>query len=169
MSARSRRARPPVEWDLETPTADDLIHLATRDVAATDDPGPTLMAAASLAVGNGLAAALGALSRKGHVVFVDSAGFDALAIWRTVEHERVVTLTIAGDEHARRLLAALPTATDGRPLPSLRTISSSGARLSPDAARGLEAALPGVTVLDAFDGDETEPRPPSAVADDPFV
>ena len=148
-------ATPPSEWEIEIPNAEDLIFLATHDVASgSTESGPTLLPAAPLAFGNGLALVLGALSAKGRVVFVDSEGFDPRLVWLAVEQERVVTLTIGGDAFARPLLAALPTATGGRPLTTLRTISSSGARLSRDVASGLEAALADVTILDAYDGPE---------------
>ena len=94
------------------------------------------------------------------MVFVDSAVFDPGLVWRTVDAERVVTLTIGGDSFARPLLAALPSATVGRSLTTLRTISSSGARLSRDVANGLEAALEHVTIVDAYE--ETDQRAPGA-------
>ena len=136
-------ATPPIEWEIETPSAEDLIFLATHDLAVEDsEPGETLLPAAPLALGAGLAAALRTLSAQGRVVFADSAGFDPQLVWRTVEQERVVTLTIGGDAYARPLLAALPTATMGRSLTTLRTISSSGAPLGLDVAARTRGRAP---------------------------
>lgn len=148
-------ATPPSEWEIEMPSADDLIFLATHDVASGGtESGATVLPVAPLAHGNSLATALDALRRRGTVVFVDAARFDPQLVWLTVEKERVETLTIAGDAFARPLLAALPTATGGRSLTTLRAISLSGARLSPDVARSLEAALPDVTILDEYQAPE---------------
>ena len=150
-------ATPPSEWEIETPSADDLIFLATHDLAAgSTESGETLLPVAPLAFGTGLAAALRTLSAQGRVVFADSAAFDPHLVWRTVEQERVVTLTIGGDADARPLLAALATATTGRSLTTLRTISSSGAPLGLDVASALEAALPNVTIVDSYEGPEQQ-------------
>ena len=102
-------ATPPADWEIEVPTADDLIAIATHDAsAATVERGMTLLPVAPLAQGDGFAELLGVLSGKGKVVFVDSPGFDPRLVWQTVEHEEVVALTIDGDVFARPLLAALP-------------------------------------------------------------
>ena len=105
-------ATPPADWEIEIPTADDLIAIATLDAsAATVDRAVTLLPVAPLAQGDGFAELLGVLSNKGRAVFVDSPVFDPDLVWRTVEQEGVAALTINGDEFARPLLAALP----GRP------------------------------------------------------
>ena len=148
-------ATPSIEWEIETPSAEDLIFLATHDLAVEGtETGETLLPAAPFAFSASLAAALRTLSAEGRVVFADSAGFDPQLVWRTVEQERVVTLTIGGDAYARPLLAALPTATSGRSPTTLRTISSSGAPLGLDVARALGAALPDVTILDEYEAPE---------------
>ncbi len=141
-------ASPPAEWEIEIPTADDLIAIATHDASsATGDPGITLLPAAPLAQGDGFAEVLGVLSSKGKVVFVDAPVFDAGSVWRTVEREGVVALTIDGDRHARQLLAALPAGPGVHALTSLRTIRSSDLPLGHDVAAALEAALPDVNVV----------------------
>jgi len=150
-------AVPPAEWEIETPSADDLIFFATHNAASgSTESRTTLLAAASLARGNGLAEALGTLSGTGSVVFVDSPGFDPQLVWQTVAKESVETLTIGGDAFARPLLAALPKALASGSLTTLRTISSSGARLSPDVASALKAALVHVNVLDSYDAAEQQ-------------
>jgi 3-oxocholest-4-en-26-oate---CoA ligase len=152
-------ATPPSEWEIEVPTADDLIAITTLDASSGSvAAGVTLLPAAPLVQGDGFAEVLRVLSRKGRVVFVDSSVFDPRLVWQAVEHEGVVTLSIGGDAFARPLLAALPAATGGRWLTTLRTISSPGAPLSHDVALALEAALPDVTILDRSEAPEQRAR-----------
>jgi acyl-CoA synthetase (AMP-forming)/AMP-acid ligase II len=135
-----------------------MIFLATHDLASGSTQfETTVLAGAPLVHGTGLAEALRALSRQGRVVFVDSDRFDPRLVWQSVEIEGVATLTIGGDDYARPLLAALPNVAAARSLKTLKTISSSGAKLTPDVARGLEAALPHVLILDGYDGPEQPP------------
>ncbi len=149
-------ATPPSEWEIEVPTADDLIAIATLDASSGNvAAGETLLPVAPLLQGDGFAEVLRVLSRKGRVVFVDAPVFDPRLVWQAVEHESVVTLSIGGDAHARPLLAAFATA-GGRSPTKLRTISSSGAPLSRDIALALEAALPDVTILDRYEGSEQQ-------------
>lgn len=90
----------------------------------------------------------------GTVVLVESPEFDPRMVWLAVEQEGVAILTIGGDAFARPLLAALPRNVGDGSLATLRTIASSGAPLSPDVARGLEAALAHVKVLDTYEAPE---------------
>jgi 3-oxocholest-4-en-26-oate---CoA ligase len=148
-------ATPPSEWEIEVPSADDLIAIATHDVSSgSTATGVTLLPASPLAQGDGFAEVLKVLSSRGRVVFVDSPVFDPRLVWQAVAQEGVATLTIGGDAFARPLLAALPAATGGHPLTTLRTISSPGAPLSRDVAIALQAALPGVTILDRSEAPE---------------
>ena len=94
-------ATPPSEWEIEVPSADDLIAMATYDVSSGSvETRMTLLPVAPLADGDGFAEVLRALSRKGRVVFVDSPIFDPRLVWLEVEKEGVVTLTIGGDAFA---------------------------------------------------------------------
>jgi acyl-CoA synthetase (AMP-forming)/AMP-acid ligase II len=148
-------ATPPSEWEIEVPSADDLIALATHDVSSASDlAGMTLLPAPPLAQGDNFPETLRALSSRGKVVFVDSPVFDARLVWQAVDAERVTTLTIAGDAFARPLLAALPTAAGRLSLTALTTIASSGAPLSRDVAVALEAAFPAVAILDRSEAPE---------------
>jgi len=74
-------------------------------------------------------------------------------IWRTVERERVTSLSIVGDAFARPLLDQLDRATYD--LSSLRVIGSGGALLSPLVKRAFLERLPGVMVVDGFGSSET--------------
>jgi fatty-acyl-CoA synthase len=158
-------ADPPAEWTVELPTADDLVFLATHDVAGVAVPGPTVMPVAPLAERGCFTTALGALGRTGCVVFSDSPRFDPGLVWRVVADEGVETLLIAGDPYARPLLSALLAGADDGRLASLQTISSSGRPLSVDVAEALRAALPRVTVVDRADAPAgAAPTPPTKAA-----
>ena len=156
-------ATPPAEWEIEVPSADDLIAIATHDASAVPvERAITLLPVAPLAQGDGFAEVLGVMSGKGRIVFVDSPGFDPRLVWQTVEREGVVALTINGDSSARPLLAALPAVLGGPSPTSLRTIRSSDAPLGRDVAVALEAALPDVTIVARIEEPEragdAEPR-----------
>ncbi len=89
---------PPSEWEIENPSADDLIFLATHDVSsASNESRTTLLPVAPLAHGDTLAMTLRTLMRKGRIIFVDSNGFDPRLVWLTVEKEGVDALAIGGD------------------------------------------------------------------------
>ena len=72
----------------------------------------------------------------GCAVTLRNERFDADAMWRVVERERVTNMAIVGDTFARPMLAALEAAeAAGRPydLSSLKTISSAGVMFSREA------------------------------------
>jgi acyl-CoA synthetase (AMP-forming)/AMP-acid ligase II len=74
-------------------------------------------------------------------------------IWRTVERERVVSLTIVGDAFARPLLDQLRA---GRyDLSSLRVLGSGGAILSPPLKQAFLELLPDIMIFDGFGASET--------------
>ncbi|MFC8527174.1 acyl-CoA synthetase [Nocardia sp. NPDC057227] len=79
--------------------------------------------------------------------------FDAEAIVRTIERERVAVLTLVGDAMARPLLAAAEST--GADISSLVVLSSGGAILSPQVKERWIAARPGLLVLDAVGSSET--------------
>ena len=142
-------ATPPPDWELETPTADDLIAIAELDASAeTATPGPTVLSVGPFAEGDSFGELLGALARKGTVVFLEPSQFDARAVWDTVRRESVTRLVIGGDVQARLLLAALGS-RPAETFSALETIASTGAPLGSDVAAALATALPNVTVLGA--------------------
>jgi acyl-CoA synthetase (AMP-forming)/AMP-acid ligase II len=66
--------------------------------------------------------------------------FDADALWRVVEREKVTQIAVVGDTFARPMLAALETAAaEGRPhdLSSLKAIVSAGVMFSREVKAGL--------------------------------
>jgi len=80
--------------------------------------------------------------------------FDALAVWRTIETEKVSTLIIVGDAMARPLLDVWDT--EGPfDVSSMFAVGSGGAPLSPVLKERLIAALPGCTITDGFGSSET--------------
>ncbi len=74
-------------------------------------------------------------------------------LWRTVERERVGTLSIVGDAFARPLLDQLRTASYD--LASLRILGSGGAILSPPFKEAFLEALPDLMIFDGFGSSET--------------
>ena len=78
---------------------------------------------------------------------------DADDVWRTVERERVVTLTIVGDAFARPLLDQLRARRYD--LSSLRVLGSGGAILSPPLKQAFLELLPDIMIFDGFGASET--------------
>jgi acyl-CoA synthetase (AMP-forming)/AMP-acid ligase II len=78
---------------------------------------------------------------------------DADDIWRTVERERVGTLSIVGDAFARPLLDQLRAGSYD--LSSLHILGSGGAILSPVFKQAFLAALPNLMIFDGFGSSET--------------
>ena len=74
-------------------------------------------------------------------------------IWRTVEKERVVTMSIVGDAFARPLLDQLRK--QKYDLSSLQILGSGGAILSPSLKKALLEAIPHVILFDGFGSSET--------------
>jgi 3-oxocholest-4-en-26-oate---CoA ligase len=151
-------ARPLDEWDVETPTADDLIAIAAHAVAApSDERATTALFTSPLAGGEAFGELLVVLLAHGCVVFTDPPEFDARRVWDTVERERVDVLTVDGDAQARPLLATVP-AGSGSP-PSLRTLTSPGAPIGAEVAAGLRAVFPGISIVHVADPDVASAPP----------
>jgi len=74
-------------------------------------------------------------------------------IWRTVERERVVQLTIVGDAFARPLIDQLHKASYD--LSSLQILGSGGAILSPPFKKAFLELLPHIMIVDGFGASET--------------
>ncbi len=83
----------------------------------------------------------------------NTRGLDADDIWRTIEREKVGTLSIVGDAFARPLLDQLGKATYD--LSSLRILGSGGAILSPPFKHAFLDALPDLMIFDGFGSSET--------------
>jgi acyl-CoA synthetase (AMP-forming)/AMP-acid ligase II len=76
------------------------------------------------------------------------------AVWQTIADEGVHMITIVGDAVARPLLDAWDQA-GGYDVPTLFTIGSGGAPLSPTLRQRLQQALPNVFLADGFGSSET--------------
>ncbi|MCC6767304.1 MAG: acyl-CoA synthetase [Deltaproteobacteria bacterium] len=74
-------------------------------------------------------------------------------IWRTIERERAVSLTIVGDAFARPLLDQLRAGS--YELGSLRVIGSGGAIFSAPLKHGFLECLPDIMIADGFGASET--------------
>jgi acyl-CoA synthetase (AMP-forming)/AMP-acid ligase II len=74
-------------------------------------------------------------------------------IWRTVERERVVTLTIVGDAFARPLIDQLRVRRYD--LSSLQVLGSGGAILSPSLKQAFLELVPHAVIFDGFGASET--------------
>jgi len=87
------------------------------------------------------------------VVQRDPRRLDPDDIWRTVERERVLSLTIVGDAFATPLIERLRGG--GYDLSNLRIIGSGGAMLSPGNKQTFLELLPHVMIVDGFGASET--------------
>jgi acyl-CoA synthetase (AMP-forming)/AMP-acid ligase II len=81
--------------------------------------------------------------------------FDPAEIWRVIERERVLTLSLVGDAMARPLAEALHEPEASYDLSCLMILSSAGALLSPAVKEQLKAKLPKLAILDNFGSSET--------------
>ena len=87
------------------------------------------------------------------VVQSETKRLDPDDVWRTIERERVFSLTIVGDAFARPLIDQLRAKR--YQLDSLRVIGSGGAVFSASLKQALIAELPGIMVADGFGASET--------------
>ena len=81
--------------------------------------------------------------------------FEPHEVWRTIERERAMTLSLVGDAMARPLAAALAEPGVAYDLSSLLVLSSAGAILSTAVKEELRAHLPKLAIIDAFGSSET--------------
>ncbi len=87
------------------------------------------------------------------VVQSETRRLDPDDIWRTIERERVFSLTIVGDAFARPLVDQLRT---GQYAPeSLKVVGSGGAIFSPALKQAFLELLPGIMIADGFGASET--------------
>jgi len=81
--------------------------------------------------------------------------FEPDEIWRVIERERVLSLSLVGDAMARPLAEALSQPGADYDLSSFLILSSAGALLSPAVKEQLRAKLPKLAILDNFGASET--------------
>ena len=90
----------------------------------------------------------------GGKVVLRPGSLDPDDVWRTIAAEGVNLITIVGDAVARPLLDAWDAA-GGYDVPTLFSIGSGGAPLSPTLRRRIQAILPNVFLADGFGSSET--------------
>ena len=83
-------------------------------------------------------------------------------IWRTVERERIFTLSIVGDAFARPLVDQLRSPRYD--LSALKVLGSGGAILSASLKQALLELLPDVVIIDGFGASETGAQGATATA-----
>jgi acyl-CoA synthetase (AMP-forming)/AMP-acid ligase II len=124
------------------PETAEALTAAVRQVQASG-LAPVTLPACPLMHGTGLwIGAWGPQALGAAVVNLRDDHFDADALWRAVERERVTDIAIVGDAFARPMLAALDAAkAAGRPydISSLKRIGSSGVMFSREIKEGLLA------------------------------
>ena len=86
----------------------------------------------------------------------NTRALDADDIWRTVEREKVGTLSIVGDAFARPLLDQLSKGSYD--LSSMSILGSGGAIISPPFKEAFLAALPNLMIFDGFGSSEPARR-----------
>jgi fatty-acyl-CoA synthase len=126
----------------------EMVERAPMGAVIRSLPAPPFMHAAAQWV------AFMLLHQGGTVILPrNTRALDADDIWRTVERERVTTLSIVGDAFARPLLDQLRGASYD--LSTLHILGSGGAILSPALKQEFLDALPGLMIFDGFGSSET--------------
>lgn len=123
--------------------------------AAAVGAAVVVLPACPLMHGAGQWAALGAVIGGGRLVVSVAPGLDADEVWRLVERERVVAMTVVGDAILRPLVDHLATVHDRYDVSSLAFVSSGGALLSNEVSEALQGLIPGIVVMNGFGGSET--------------
>ena len=154
-------------------TPAELAAAVQRKHAAGD--APISLVASPLMHGTGLwGGAFVPMSLGGAVVTIRSNHFDADALWRAVERERVSEMAIVGDVFAKPMLASLQAAeAAGRPydVGCLKSIFSSGVMFTQEVKQGL-LGFADMTIIDSMGATEggmatsivSRAAPPTATA-----
>ncbi len=143
---------------LETPAA--VVEGAANGGGAVSFPIPPLMHGAALWV------MIVTLMGGNTLVLTAQRKMDADEIWRIIEREKVMTVTIVGDAMARPLMDALEDESASYDVSSLFLVGSGGAMLSPAMKARMAEALPNVIVADSIGASETGYQGTFAGADD---
>jgi acyl-CoA synthetase (AMP-forming)/AMP-acid ligase II len=114
----------------------------------------TFLPAAPFIHGAAQWAALIGLFGGGKIALVPGRSFNAKAVCRLIESERVNTMTLVGDAMVRPLVEALSEPGANYDLDSLFVISSAGALLSDTVKGALCQHLPQIMIIDSFGATE---------------
>lgn len=121
---------------------------------AAAGPGTKLMILPPLIHGAAQWSVMTAITTGQTVVFPSVVDhFDAEDVLRTVERERVMTVTVVGDAMARPLVAAIEKGIAD--VSSLAVVANGGALLTPYVKQQLIEALPNALVIDGVGSSET--------------
>ena len=121
---------------------------------AAAGPGSKLMILPPLIHGAAQWSVMTAITTGQTVVFPSVVDhFDAEDVVRTIERERVMTVTVVGDAMARPLVAAIEKGTAD--VSSLAVVANGGALLTPYVKQRLIEALPNALVIDGVGSSET--------------
>ncbi len=121
---------------------------------ARANPGTKLMILPPLIHGAAQWAVMTAINSGQTLVFPSAvAHFDADDVVRTIEREKVLTVTVVGDAMARPLVAAIKKGTAD--VSSLLVVANGGALLTPHVKQQVIETLPGAMVIDGVGSSET--------------
>jgi 3-oxocholest-4-en-26-oate---CoA ligase len=121
---------------------------------AAAGPGTKLMILPPLIHGAAQWSVMTAITTGQTVVFPSVVDhFDAEDVVRTIERERVMTVTVVGDAMARPLVAAIEKGIAD--VSSLAVVANGGALLTPYVKQRLIEALPNALVIDGVGSSET--------------
>ncbi len=121
---------------------------------------PVNLCAPPLMHGTALFLAISAFVMGGTVVMLDGRSFDADQLLTLVTRHRVTQLSIVGDAFARPINDALDRAADDGvavDLSSLQRVVSTGATMSAEQKRRLQARAPQITIIDMIGASEGGP------------
>jgi acyl-CoA synthetase (AMP-forming)/AMP-acid ligase II len=118
---------------------------SSEKIDASQPSGLVLMPIPPLMHGAGQMGVLRSLFEGGTAVITDR--FDAEEVWRTVERERVNSLSVTGDAMARPLADALERLRDNLDLSSVVSFSSTAAIFSQTVKEQLQRLLPDYVVM----------------------
>jgi acyl-CoA synthetase (AMP-forming)/AMP-acid ligase II len=139
---------------IEIPTTPADVGRIAADLQAAGK-SPIMLCAPPLMHGTALFLAIGAFVMGGTVVLLGGRKFDAGELWGLVEEYGVTQLSIVGDAFARPLNEAL--AGGDVQYPTVGRVVSTGATLSSDQKRSLQAHLPSAIIIDMIGASEGGP------------
>jgi acyl-CoA synthetase (AMP-forming)/AMP-acid ligase II len=126
----------------------------------------TFLPAAPFIHGAAQWAALIGLFGGGKITLVPGRSFNAKAVCRLIEAERVNTMTLVGDAMVRPVVEALSESGASYDFSSLFVISSAGALLSDTVKAALCQHLPQIMIIDSFGATEAGHQGSSLPAED---
>ena len=133
------------------------IHESTEAVVEAALAGGNIVAfpVAPLMHGAAQWVALMLLLQGNVLVLSDQKRMDPHAVWKTVEREKVISISLVGDAMARPLIEALEDEGASYDLSGFFVIGSGGAILSPAVKQKINEVLPNVVIIDSLGASET--------------